>query len=199
MKKFFSALLILTLVFSCWTFASADSDTISGAPLNDDIEDVYKQHFDAMVSTYAGELSAAETLASSSVFDAIGMIHFDSEDSLAARQRIYDIASAEDLHTILTGYFDPNDATYSSDATLDARIQAIFSVCGLNLDDYYMTVVRNVGGMPEPITGNNWYCTFVPKASAAAEEGEEDSAQQFIIILYGEDMTVGAFALNAEF
>ena len=96
-------------------------DAVSGAPLDNDIEIVYKEHFDDMVTHYADELTEAELLVSADVYDAIGMIRFDSEDSLAARQRIYGIASADDLHAILTGYFDPNDAAYTADTALDAR------------------------------------------------------------------------------
>lgn len=103
MKKFFSLFLAVLLIFSCWTAATAEStDAVSGAPLDNDIEIVYKEHFDDMVTRYADELTEAELLVSADVYDAIGMIRFDSEDSLAARQRIYGIASADDLHAILT-------------------------------------------------------------------------------------------------
>ena len=102
MKKFFSLFLAVLLIFSCWTAATAESiDAVSGAPLDNDIEIVYKEHFDDMVTRYADELTEAELLVSADVYDAIGMIRFDSEDSLAARQRIYGIASADDLHAIL--------------------------------------------------------------------------------------------------
>ena len=155
MKKFSSVLLAVLLIFSCWTVATAEStDAVSGAPLDNDIEIVYKEHFDDMVTRYADELTEAELLVSADVYDAIGMIRFDSEDSLAARQRIYGIASADDLHAILTGYFDPNDAAYTADTALDARLQAILAACGLNPEDYDISVIRNLSGMPEPITSS---------------------------------------------
>mgnify|MGYP003448237756 FL=1 len=47
MKKFFSLFLAVLLIFSCWTAATAEStDAVSGAPLDNDIEIVYKEHFD---------------------------------------------------------------------------------------------------------------------------------------------------------
>ena len=121
---------------------------------------------------------------------------FDSEDSLAARQRIYGIASADDLHAILTGYFDPNDAAYTADAALDARLQAILAACGLNPEDYDISVIRNLSGLPEPITGTNWYCTLIRKGVEVAED--ETNPYDMVIVLYGDEMTVGAFVLNPE-
>lgn len=197
MKKFSSLFLAVLLIFSCWMTATAESiDTVSGAPLDADIEIVYKEHFDDMVTRYADELSEAELLASNNVYDAIGMIRFDSEDSLAARQRIYGIASADDLHAILTGYFDPNDATYTADAALDARLQAILAACGLNPADYDISGIRNLGGMIEPIAGTNWYCHLIRKGIEVAED--EVSPYDMVIVLYGDEMTVGAFVLNPE-
>lgn len=197
MKKFSSVLLAVLLIFSCWTVATAEStDAVSGAPLDNDIEIVYKEHFDDMVTRYADELTEAELLVSADVYDAIGMIRFDSEDSLAARQRIYGIASADDLHAILTGYFDPNDAAYTADASLDARLQAILVACGLNPEDYDISVIRNLSGMPEPITGTNWYCTLIRKGVEVAED--ETNPYDMVIVLYGDEMTVGAFVLNPE-
>ena len=79
MKKFFSLFLAVLLIFSCWTAATAESiDAVSGAPLDNDIEIVYKEHFDDMVTHYADELTEAELLVSADVYDAIGMIRFDS-------------------------------------------------------------------------------------------------------------------------
>ena len=173
-----------------------DIDAVSGAPLDNDIEIVYKEHFDDMVTHYADELTEAELLVSADVYDAIGMIRFDSEDSLAARQRIYGIASADDLHAILTGYFDPNDAAYTADTALDARLQAILAACGLNPEDYDISVIRNLSGMPEPITGTNWYCTLIRKGVEVAED--ETNPYDMVIVLYGDEMTVGAFVLNPE-
>lgn len=197
MKEFFSLFLAVLLIFSCWTAATAEStDAVSGAPLDNDIEIVYKEHFDNMVTRYADELTEAELLVSADVYDAIGMIRFDSEDSLAARQRIYGIASADDLHAILTGYFDPNDAAYTADAALDARLQAILAACGLNPEDYDISVIRNLGGMIEPITGTNWYCTLIRKGVEVAED--ETNPYDMVIVLYGDEMTVGAFVLNPE-
>ena len=149
-----------------------------------------------MVRRYADEVAEAELLVSADVYDAIGMIRFDSEDSLAARQRIYGIASADDLHAILTGYFDPNDAAYTADAALDARLQAILAACGLNPEDYDISVIRNLSGMPEPITGTNWYCTLIRKGVEVAED--ETNPYDMVIVLYGDEMTVGAFVLNPE-
>lgn len=75
MKKFFSLFLAVLLIFSCWTAATAEStDAVSGAPLDNDIEIVYKEHFDDMVTRYADELTEAELLVSADVYDAIGMI-----------------------------------------------------------------------------------------------------------------------------
>ena len=107
------ALIFVLLLGLCCVATAESTDAVSGAPLDNDIEIVYKEHFDDMVTRYADELTEAELLVSADVYDAIGMIRFDSEDSLAARQRIYGIASADDLHAILTGYFDPNDAAYT--------------------------------------------------------------------------------------
>ena len=101
-----------------------------------------RELLDDMVTRYADELTEAELLVSADVYDAIGMIRFDSEDSLAARQRIYGIASADDLHAILTGYFDPNDAAYTADTALDARLQAILAACGLNPEIPFALLTR---------------------------------------------------------
>ena len=97
------ALIFVLLLGLCCVATAESTDAVSGAPLDNDIEIVYKEHFDDMVTRYADELTEAELLVSADVYDAIGMIRFDSEDSLAARQRIYGIASADDLHAILTG------------------------------------------------------------------------------------------------
>lgn len=88
------ALIFVLLLGLCCAATAESTDAVSGAPLDNDIEIVYKEHFDDMVTRYADELTEAELLVSADVYDAIGMIRFDSEDSLAARQRIYGIASA---------------------------------------------------------------------------------------------------------
>ncbi len=173
---------------------TAAIDSVSGVAIDDDLENVYKDHFDALCTQYADELTEQEKVAANAVFDAIGWINFESDDSLAVRQRVYQISSAEELKAVLTGYFDAHDASYHSDAALDAKIQEIFTACGLNLDDYYMTVTRNVGGIPDPVTATNWYCSFVEKASV----GEEDASIAMTIVLYDAEMKVGIFSLNAD-
>ena len=156
------ALIFVLLLGLCCAATAESTDAVSGAPLDNDIEIVYKEHFDDM----------------------------------AARQRIYGIASADDLHAILTGYFDPNDAAYTADAALDARLQAILAACGLNPEDYDISVIRNLGGMIEPITETNWYCTLIRKGIEVAED--ETNPYDMVIVLYGDEMTVGAFVLNPE-
>ena len=154
------ALIFVLLLGLCCVATAESTDAVSGAPLDNDIEIVYKEHFDDMVTRYADELTEAELLVSADVYDAIGMIRFDSEDSLAARQRIYGIAS------------------------------------GLNPEDYDISVIRNLSGMPEPITGTNWYCTLIRKGVEVAED--ETNPYDMVIVLYGDEMTVGAFVLNPE-
>jgi hypothetical protein len=215
---------LATLVFAMMMLMSMtlpamaeETDSVSGAVMDDSIENVYKDRFEEACNQYADQLSDSEKVFMNKVYDAIGMMHFDSEDSLASRQRIYNIASADDLHAILTGYYDANDADYSSDAALDAKLQEIFTACGLNMDDYYVSVIRNVGGIPAPVTSTNWYCTFTLKTEAAAiagddtaeeaseetaEEGDEEEEEEenhtITIILYDEDMKVGSFTMNAS-
>lgn len=194
-RKVLILCLVAMLSLSAVAFAETEAiDPVSGAVINDSLEEVYKEHFDAICAQYADELTAQEKNAAIEVFDAIGQIHFESEDSLAVRQRVYQISSAEELKAVLTGYFDAHDASYNSDAALDAKIQEIFTACGLNLDDYYMTVTRNVGGIPDPVTTTNWYCSFVKKESSE----DEETSVAMRIVLYDEDMKVGIFSMNAD-
>ena len=76
------ALIFVLLLGLCCVATAESTDAVSGAPLDNDIEIVYKEHFDDMVTRYADELTEAELLVSADVYDAIGMIRFDSEDSL---------------------------------------------------------------------------------------------------------------------
>ncbi len=194
-RKVLILCLVTVLSLSAVAFAETTAvDPVSGAVIDDSLEEVYKDHFDALCSQYADELTAQEKNAASDVFDAIGQINFESEDSLAVRQRVYQISSAEELKAVLTGYFDAHDASYSSDDALDAKIQEIFTACGWNLDDYYMTVTRNVSGIPDPVTTTNWYCSFVKKESSE----EEDASVAMTIVLYDEDMKVGILSMNAD-
>lgn len=196
-RKFRCFFLIVALLLSVFSVSFAETeavDSVSGAVIDDSLEEVYKEHFDAICAQYADELTAQEKNAASDVFDAIGQINFESEDSLAVRQRVYQISSAEELKAVLTGYFDAHDASYSSDAALDAKIREIFTACGWNLDDYYMTVTRNVSGIPDPVTTTNWYCSFVKKESSE----EEETSVAMTIVLYDEDMKVGILSMNAD-
>lgn len=194
-RKVLILCLVAMMSLSAVAFAETEAiDPVSGAVIDDSLEEVYKEHFDEICAQYADELTAQEKNAAIDVFDAIGQIHFESEDSLAVRRRVYQISSAAELKAVLTGYFDAHDASYNSDAALDAKIQEIFTACGLNLDDYYMTVTRNVGGIPDPVTTTNWYCSFVKKENSE----DEETSVAMRIVLYDEDMKVGIFSMNAD-
>ncbi len=173
---------------------TANMDPVSGQPLNADIENVYKDRFEEMCKKYEDQLSEEEKYRSNKVYDAIGSMSFSPDQGVECMQRIFNISSAEDLHGILTGYFDPKDATYVSDDALKSRLEQILTACGLDLADYYLSVTRNVPGLPDPITKDNWYCTLALKEAYSPEEGGDS----IILILCGAEMQAVTFIMNAD-
>ena len=173
--------------------AAAKLDPVSGEPLDQNIELFYQERFDDLCTQYASQLSDGERYCAGKVYDAIASISFRSDESLASRKRIFDISSAGGLHAILTGFFDPNDAGYASDDAAAQRLNQILSACGVRMEDYYLCVIRNVPGLPEPVAKDNWYCTLTLKEAYSPSGGDS-----IVIVLYGGDMKTGAFVMNPD-
>lgn len=192
--------ILLTACLPALATGQPGVDPVSGQPMDGGLAVYYQQYFDTVYRKYEKELSLNERFAAISVYDAVADIDFEGDADESNRRRIMGLDSLENLKALLTGFYDPKDASYHADEAVEGRIKQILSACGLNREDYCLRVLRNMGALQKaPITDNNRYCVLGHWAEKlpydASMAGFVDDME---IVLYGDGMKVGRFVMNPD-
>ncbi len=207
-KKIFTLLLLcFCLMLSCVCFpAPAEQtpeaiDPISGLSMKTgDLESFYKNHYFKILEKFQSRLTDAERFADPTVHDAIGNINFAADTDESNRRRIINLSDLDSLKALLTGFYDPNDVSYTDDEAVRKRLSDILSACGLNIDDYLLSVLRNGFVSQLPPKQKNWICRLGHWADEKLyDEEHRGPITDISIILSGDEMQVVHFVMNPEY
>lgn len=207
-KKTFSLLLLcfcLMLSSVCLPAPAEQTpepiDPISGLSMKTgDLESYYQDHYIKIYEQYKDQLTDAERFADYLVTDAVRDMDFAADTDESNRRRIINLSDLNSLKALLTGFYDPNDASYTDDKALRQRLNDILSACGLNIDDYLLGVLRNVFVEQLPAKEKKWVCHLGHWADEKThDEKHAGPITDISIILRGDDMKVVHFVMNPDY
>ena len=176
-------------------------DPISGLSMTSgDLGWYYQKHYTEIFEKFESQLTDAERFADPTVNDAIDCINFAADTDESNRRRIINLSHLDSLKALLTGFYDPNDASYTDDEAVRKRLSDILSACGLNIDDYLLSVLRNGFVSELPPKEKNWICSLGHWADEKVyDEAHSGPITDISIILAGDDMKVVHFVMNPEY
>lgn len=184
---FISCLALLLCV--CFSFASADqAPDMTLADLLSETQMLLERQ----IETHYEMLLAEEVYASYGLIDAINSVEQTLDVAQANYEMLSDIQSCDEWKARLTGFSDPYDPGYREDQVVLDRLEAILTVCGLQLSDYCFQVQRNIAEAAEWKQAVNWTCNLkvFEKGEVYFPHAGEPDIQ---IVLFGEDMKVVSF------
>lgn len=176
-------------------------DPISGLSMTSgDLGWYYQKHYTKILEKFRSQLTDAERFADPTVHDAIDCINFAADTDESNRRRIINLSDLDSLKALLTGFYDPNDASYTDDEAVRKRLSDILSACGLNIDDYLLSVLRNGFVSELPPKEKNWICSLGHWADEKIyDEAHSGPITDISIILAGDDLKVVHFVMNPEY
>lgn len=176
-------------------------DPISGLSMTSgDLEWYYQKHYIQIYDLYKDQLTDAERFADYTVHDAVRDINFAADTDESNRRRIINLSDLAGLKAMLTGFYDSDDASYTDDPAVRKRLSDILSACGLNIDDYLLSVLRNGFVSQLPPKQKNWICHLGHWADEKLyDEAHRGPIVDISIILSGDEMQVVHFVMNPDY